>query len=347
MKKLYTLSIVLVFGLSMIGTVAFARGRQTSGGNQGSSTSRSPSASTTTRPPSASTTSRPPSASTTTRPPSTSTTTRPPSTSTTTRPPAASSRPTTPTPSRPAGSATTSPSRPGGSTTTQRPATPPGNNASVRPSTPNTRPTPPPTHSTTPSRPATPPPPAVRPTPPPPPMPPVYRPDYSYHPPMRYTPPSYYYYRPTPPPTWRPTYTTPNFGTILGLVLGSAISNSVNWLLNNQYVVAGYNANQIFMNNVNYCNVVWPNVTMYYNNGFLQGSLFSASTISYDMSRYNYVYNYLTGMYGLPVTTQSLNSGGISCTWWGYDRTYLTLSYYPEYVSGLGIRYFTTLSTGN
>ena len=264
-----------------------------------------------------------------------------------------------------------SPMRPGNNTGNNNPGTP-----SQRPSTPNVKPTVPnnqgpqrpnnnvttpqrPNNTvTTPQRPNNPPQPNYGPGPqspgysvPPrpnnaPPRPNSYNPGYNYRPPMPYTPPSYSYYRPTPPPSWRPSYNSPNFSSILGITLGSLISSSVNSLLSYGYDVTGYNPNEVFLNNVNFCNVNWPNATMYYKNSFLCGSLFSASSISYDQSRYYYVYNYLTSLYGYPVTVQNLNGGGTACTWWGYNNTYLTLSFYPEYIPGAGTRYFTTLATG-
>ena len=326
MKKLYTLPLVFLLGLTMVGTQAQTqtRGRQNSGNRPATTQSRSGASSNSAA--------------------------RPSTGNGAARPSTGNSA------ARPSGN-TASPQRPGTSNngSTNRPSTPPpsaGQQASPRPGTPNVsnRPsTPPPANN----RPSTPPPATNRPsTPPPPahttpPRPTSYRPGYSYRPPMPYTPPSYTYYRPTPPPTWRPVYGTPRFGTILGLTLGAVISNSVNSLINSGYAVMGYNNNEIYLNNVNYCNVNWPNATMFYTGGYLKGSLFSSSTMTYDQSRYNYLYNYLTGLYGLPVATQSLSGGGYSCSWWGYDNTYMTLSFYPEYIPGVGTRYFTTIATGN
>lgn len=178
-----------------------------------------------------------------------------------------------------------------------------------------------------------------------PPRPNGYNPHYNYTPPRPHTPPSYYYFRPTPPPSWSISTASPNFGTILGIALGSMLSNSINTLFNNGYSVTGYTNNAVYLSNVYYCNVTWPEATMYYNNGFLNGSLFSASSYTYDPSRYNYVYNYLTSHYGMPISSQSLSNGGMSCTWWGNNNTYMTLSFYPEYSYG-STRYYTTLSTG-
>lgn len=224
-----------------------------------------------------------------------------------------------------------------GNASTQRPGS--NNAATQRPGTPNTKPNvaPPAANrpNTSPNRPVPPPPPGG------------YRPNYSYRPPMPHTPPTFHYYRPTPPPNWRPVLTTPNFNTILGVTLGTLLSNSVNALFNSGYHVSGYTNNAVYLRNVPYCDVDWPEATMYYKNGYLEGSVFSASTNYYDPTRYNYVYSNLTARYGFPVASQNLSGGGMSSTWWGVGNSYITLSFYPEYISGVGTRYFTTLSTGN
>lgn len=241
-------------------------------------------------------------------------------------------RPGATTPSTRPGATTPGNNRPGsGTTTITRPGTtvPAGGSASHRPGTPNVRPsTPPPAPPTGPNHNS-------------------FRPGWSHRPERPHTPPSYGYYRPTPPPNWRPVGPVPNFNTILGVTLGTLLSNSVNYFYNNGYNVAGYTNNEVYLNNVTYANVMWPNATMYYRNGYLQGSVFSAATVGYDPTRYNYVYNYLAGQYGAPVSTSTLASGGMTSTWWGYDGRYVTLSFYPENVYGAGTRYFTTVSTGN
>ena len=132
----------------------------------------------------------------------------------------------------------------------------------------------------------------------------------------------------------------------MGITLGTIISNSVNSLINSGYIVTGYNSNEVYLSDVNYFNVTWPEATLFYNRGYLEGSLFSAATPSFDMSRYNYLYSELTVKYGRPITTNTLSNGGLTCTWWGNGNSYLTLSYYPEYISGSGTFYFTTLATG-
>ena len=174
-----------------------------------------------------------------------------------------------------------------------------------------------------------------------------YMPNYNTTPPRPNTPPSYVYNRPTPPSSWRPSNSSFRLSSILGVALGTVISNSVNSLINSGYYVSGYNSNEVYLNDVNYFNMNWPNATLYYNRGYLEGSLFSAATPSFDMVRYNYLYNQLTAQYGRPVTSNTLSNGGMTCTWWGYGNNYITLSFYPEYIYGSGTYYFTTLAVGN
>lgn len=172
-------------------------------------------------------------------------------------------------------------------------------------------------------------------------------PQYGYVPPRPHTPPHYVYCRPTPPPYWRPSGRIPSFGTILGITLGTAIANSLNPLINSGYTVSGYTKNEIYLNNVMFSNLSWPDATMFYTNGYLVGSTFAYSSSVYDTSRYNYVYSTMMNEYGAPVSIQSLNNGGTSATWWGYDNRYITLSFYPEYNSYGYLRYYTTVTLGN
>ena len=341
MRKFTLFTAVFIMGLIISSPDMMARGRQTTNTNEKSSPARP--ATSPSRPSTANT--RP--AVTTQRPTVTSRPSTTPSIGTSSpRPNSSSARPGTSTTRPGTGSMSpATPNRPGTPTTppnasTGRPGTPNNGGASQRPPTPNVRPS-----SPTPTPPPRPNGPNYG-TPPPPPRPNGYQPGYSYRPPLPHTPPSFSFLRPTPPPNWRPTYRTPSFSTFLGLTLGALFSNSINSLFNSGYNVTGYTSNEVYLNNVTYCNVNWPNVTMYYNNGFLCGSLFSTSTYVYDLSRYNYLYSYLTNLYGYPVSSQNMSAGGKSCTWWGNNNTFMTLSFYPEYING-NVRYFTTLTTGN
>lgn len=330
MKKFKVFAVALMVSTTLVGSDVMAqtqRGRAAgTTGTTSSSASRAPSA---------------PSGSTSASRPSTG-----PSTGSTPQRPGGTTAPGSNNNSKPGGNVGTPPTggnnssanRPGGSNN-------PGGNVSQRPSTPNTKPnnpTPPPPSTNRPNNPTPPPPPGNQPP----------RPNTNTRPPRPYTPPTYTYYRPTRPTNWYATYNTPYFNSVLNgaFLLGASWASTLN-NIQTRYNYGGYYNNEVYLSNVSYCNVNWPNVTLYYSNsypyGYLEGCMYSASSISYDTSRYNYVYNYLTNMYGFPYGTQNLTGGGMSCTWWGTNNTYMTLSFYPEYVPGVGTRYFTTLVTGN
>jgi hypothetical protein len=94
-------------------------------------------------------------------------------------------------------------------------------------------------------------------------------------------------------------------------------------------------------------NYTWTNGTMYYNNGNLQSSEFIYSTSGYDRTRYNQVYSTLVSQYGYPVTVQNNGNNNISCTWWGYNNDYITLSFFKDTAYNGTSRYYTTLTVGN
>ncbi len=145
-----------------------------------------------------------------------------------------------------------------------------------------------------------------------------------------------------PPPHWNRYYVGgPSFGTILGITLGTAIDLSINSLLNAGYNVTNYGSNVIYLSDVPQMNLMWPNAALYYNNGMLCGSQFTYTSPYYDMSRYNMLYNQLTGQYGVPI--QQTNTGGVlSSTWFGAGNRFVTLEFNP--LSG---QFYTTLSFGN
>jgi hypothetical protein len=137
------------------------------------------------------------------------------------------------------------------------------------------------------------------------------------------------------------------FKSILGVTLGTTISNAVNSLLNSGYTVSNYNNNTVYLTNVKMFNYTWPNATMYYTNGNLGSSEFTYSTSGYDRSRYNQVYSSLVSQYGYPVSVQNNGNNNISCTWWGYNNDYITLSFFNDYAYNGASRYYTTLYIGN
>lgn len=172
-------------------------------------------------------------------------------------------------------------------------------------------------------------------------------PPYHVHGPHRpYMPAPRPWHRPTPPPHFRPRYGAPNFATILGVTIGTALNISINALMNSGYDVVGYGPASVYLNNVPMLNYTWPNATLSYVNGNLAGSEFVYSTPYYDMSRYNMLYSQLINQYGYPTTTQSNGGGSISSTWWGYNDNFVTLSYFPDYATNGTLRYYTSLTFG-
>jgi hypothetical protein len=166
--------------------------------------------------------------------------------------------------------------------------------------------------------------------------------------PMRpYMPANHRWYRPTPPPSFRPYRGCPRFSSILGIALGSALNYSLDCLVGAGYNVLGYVADAIYLSNVSMLNMMWPNATMHYSGDVLRGSEFTYSTPGYDRSRYTMTYNSLVRQYGAPISVQNNGNDGISATWWGYDNNYVTLSFYPDYAYNGAVRYYTTLSFGN
>lgn len=166
--------------------------------------------------------------------------------------------------------------------------------------------------------------------------------------PVRSTmPANRHWYRPTPPPSFRPYKGCPTFSTILGVTIGSALNYTLNSLINSGYNVLGYIDDAIYLSNVSMLNFVWPNATMYYTDNQLRGSEFVYSSTGYDRSRYSAAYNNLVRLYGSPVSVQSDGNYSETATWWGYNNSYVTLSFYPDYATNGVLRYYTTLSFGN
>lgn len=152
--------------------------------------------------------------------------------------------------------------------------------------------------------------------------------------------------RPVPPPSFRPHYHITPLRAILGISFGTTLNISLNTLSSNNYCIDGYADNRVYLRDVRALDMMWPDATLFYNNGYLASSSFSYSTPYYDNVRYNSAYNSLVGLYGMPVATRNINNGW-SATWWGYDNRYITLEFQPLYSAGGGLRYYTTLIMGN
>lgn len=123
-----------------------------------------------------------------------------------------------------------------------------------------------------------------------------------------------------------------------------AINSAIDNLLQNGYAVGGYSSSQIYLSDVTQFGMFWPEAVMYYDGGRFAGGRFYYSTPGFDRARFDVAYNYLTGVYGMPVSsTQS--SGSLAVTWYGAGNQYITLTFEPL-LTDAGRRYFTTLSLG-
>ena len=158
-------------------------------------------------------------------------------------------------------------------------------------------------------------------------------------------PPARPYYRPTPPPTFRPHSGCPVLRTILGISFGTSINLSIDYLNRNGYSVSGYGNDVVYLRNVSQLNYTWHDATLYYDAYGLTGSQFMYSTNYNSTTRYNNVYNTLYNQYGAPVSYNNTYSE-MTATWWGYDGQYVSLEYRPIYTNNGQLRYFTILSFG-
>lgn len=129
------------------------------------------------------------------------------------------------------------------------------------------------------------------------------------------------------------------------MTLGAIFDTTVDIFIGRNYYIDGYSDNYLYMCDVNAYNYLWPDVMLYYNNGYLTSSQFSYSTNYFDGSRYNNVYNQLYGVYGAPAIAQNI-ANGRRVTWWGYDNQYITLEFQSTYTNGYGTRYYTNIIIG-
>ena len=153
------------------------------------------------------------------------------------------------------------------------------------------------------------------------------------------------YHRPAPPVYYHPHCHITPLQALIGVTLGVAFDASVNVFLGRNYYVDGYDNDYLYMRDLYAYNYSWPDVMLYYSNGYLASSQFRYSTSYYDCGRYNSIYNQLYASYGAPAILQNI-SGGRRVTWWGYNNNYTTLEFLSEYTTGYGTRYYTNLIIG-
>lgn len=139
----------------------------------------------------------------------------------------------------------------------------------------------------------------------------------------------------------------PVISTILGVALGTALNMTLTNLINNGYNVTGYVNNAVYVADAMQLNLLWPNATLYYDNGGLAGSEFFYSTPYYSMNRYNNAYARLMNIYGAPYSVNNLADGGLQATWWGNGGQFIQLQFNTGVAANGTTRFFTTLSFGN
>lgn len=157
-----------------------------------------------------------------------------------------------------------------------------------------------------------------------------------------------HYSRPMPPRAWRPYHGCPTITGILGIAFGTGINLSLDYLYGGGYSISGYSNDAVYLTDINALNYVWPDATLHYGpQGGLAYSQFYYSTPYYDLARYNNVRNALIATYGTPVSITQQPNGGYVSTWFGYNNTYITLSFGQGNAMGGSSRFFTTLTFGN
>lgn len=175
------------------------------------------------------------------------------------------------------------------------------------------------------------------------------RPNFSH--PTPPPPPSYHkhwpgYNRPTPPPRYVYGPHAPTFGSILGMVLGTAFNVSLDYLYSNGYNVAGCAADAIYLNNVRQMNLLWPDAVLRYAAGQLASSQYIYSTVLNDASRYWMLFNAFNRQYGRPASV--VNRGGsMSASWFGPDGRFVSIDYQRGHGNHGGNCFYTTLTFGN
>lgn len=153
-----------------------------------------------------------------------------------------------------------------------------------------------------------------------------------------------HHHHPTPPPPpcyHRPApvhhhHCGPSFGQILGMAVGSALNNSLAYWSQN-YQVASYNSNTVWLNNVYQANYMWPQaVITFNNNGIMSRATYIDRSNYYDPVRYNALLGNLTAQYGAPAYINNMTA-----TWYGLNGQYLTLSYTTT-PGAMGMNQYTT-----
>ena len=152
------------------------------------------------------------------------------------------------------------------------------------------------------------------------------------------------FYVPAPPRRVYVVPTVPTIGTILGLTFGSFIDAGINMLYNSGYNVLGYANNVVYLGNVNQLGFLWPEVTVYYNDGLMSDTQFQYWSQTPGDGRYLAIYNTLCRTYGVPVESYTVD-GVLTSSWWAGGNTgFVTLQYGPGLSQTGSVYYYTTLT---
>ncbi len=144
--------------------------------------------------------------------------------------------------------------------------------------------------------------------------------------------PSVRRWRPTTMWVYRPIVTVnvtrynsyPTIAGVLGLSWGTSMRNALNYLYYNGYYIDGYMDNIVYLTDIELLDYGWDDVMLQFDgNDNLDYVEFASWTSSYDTSRFFSLYNYLTSIYGTPVSfANSMYS------WYGGDGIgYVNLGY--------------------
>ena len=144
--------------------------------------------------------------------------------------------------------------------------------------------------------------------------------------------PSVRRWRPTTMWVYRPIVTVnvtrynsyPTIAGVLGLSWGTSMRNALNYLYYNGYYIDGYMDNIVYLTDIELLDYGWDDAMLQFDgNDNLDYVEFASWTSSYDTSRFFSLYNYLTSIYGTPVSfANSMYS------WYGGDGIgYVNLGY--------------------
>ena len=129
----------------------------------------------------------------------------------------------------------------------------------------------------------------------------------------------------------------------MGIPFGIFIEQGINSLSTN-YTVTGYNDNIVYLDNVEELGYVWPEATVYFNDGLMSDTQFIYWNQYADDSRFRNVYSTICSRYGKP-DSYTREEGSVTAGWWEGDRSgFITLQYGPGMSADGYTLFYTTLT---